>query len=166
MLSLQGGAYRKFMKPVFGPRVVYDAPWERMASQLSFVKHGLSADMMRRHPAKLQREIVEFCVENLPLKAGNVAQEVELYHMTSDMIIRTASRCLLGDEVREQIHEQFAKWYFDLEKGISHLSFLAPWAPTAAHRSRDRARAELSKLFTPIIRARRALSEAIANGED
>jgi hypothetical protein len=34
------GAYRSFMRPVFGPRVVYDAPWPRMASQLRFVKHG------------------------------------------------------------------------------------------------------------------------------
>ena len=65
---------------------------------------------------------------------------------------------------RETVHEEFAKWYFDLEKGISHLSFLAPWAPTAAHRSRDNARKQLSKLFTPIIRGRRALSAAVAAG--
>ena len=71
------------MIPVFGPGVVYDSPHEKMASQLSFVKHGLSKaifaapvssynrcgcltdgvarqDMMAKHPQRLQREIVEF----------------------------------------------------------------------------------------------------------
>ena len=111
-------------------------------------RHGLSNEMMRSHPAKLQREVVEvrtfeplgalarwwppriicplrpvrshgracsarppqFCIEKLPQGQGpGAAGTVELYHMTSDMIIRTASRCLLGDEVREQVHTEFAK---------------------------------------------------------
>ena len=75
--------------------------------------------------------------------------------MTSELIINTASRCILGDEIRDTVHAEFASLYMDLEKGISHLSFFAPWLPTAAHRKRDRARRKLSSLFTPIIQSRR-----------
>ena len=156
------GAYRAFMKPVFGPRVVYDAPWERMASQLRFVKHGLSHEMMTQHPAKLVREITEYCDAE---EAGWLAQgEVELYHMTSELIINTASRCILGDEIRDTVHKEFAGLYMALEQGISHLSFFAPWLPTAAHRKRDAARAALSRLFTPIIQARRKRTEKSKKG--
>ena len=45
------------MIPVFGPGVVYDVSDQKMASQLSMVKHGLSEDMLRGHPIRMQREI-------------------------------------------------------------------------------------------------------------
>ena len=60
--------------------------------------------------------------------------------MTSEMIINTASRCILGDEIRDTVHKEFAEYYTDLERGISHLSFFASWLPTPAHRKRDVAR--------------------------
>ena len=158
------GAYRSFMKPVFGPRVVYDAPWEKMASQLRFVKHGLSQDMMRQHPAKLVREVREYCQaeQGAWLEAGHC----ELYHMTSEMIINTASRCILGDEIRDTVHKEFARYYVDLEQGISHLSFFASWLPTPAHRRRDAARKKLSEIFTPIIQGRRKKTGAPMEPKD
>ena len=152
-------AYRSFMKPVFGPRVVYDAEEGKMSSQLRFVKHGLGIEMMKQHPAKLVREVREYCIAEQ--KGWLDRGVVELYHMTSEMIINTASRCILGDEIRDTVHKEFAKYYSDLEKGISHLSFFASWLPTAAHRKRDVARKKLSEIFTPIIRARRLSSAAI-----
>ena len=48
------------MKPVFGPRVIYDAPWEKMASQLRFVKYGLAGHDAPAL-AKLVREVREYC---------------------------------------------------------------------------------------------------------
>jgi len=98
----------KFMIPVFGPGVVYDSPHEKMASQLSFVKHGLSKDMMQGHPVRLQREIVHFLQshpETYDSLQGCVKEqgEIELYSATSKLIINTASRCLLGDEVRDKV---------------------------------------------------------------
>lgn len=156
-------AYRSFMKPVFGPRVVYDAEEGKMSSQLRFVKHGLGIEMMRQHPAKLVREVREYCMaeQSRWLDCG----EVELYHMTSEMIINTASRCILGDEIRDTVHKEFSQYYSDLERGISHLSFFASWLPTPAHRRRDVARRKLSEIFTPIIRARRDSSAGLTDGE-
>lgn len=155
-------AYRSFMKPVFGPRVVYDAEEGKMSSQLRFVKHGLGIEMMRQHPAKLVREVRDYCVAE---QSGWLRGEVELYHMTSEMIINTASRCILGDEIRDTVHKEFSQYYSDLEKGISHLSFFAPWLPTPAHRRRDVARRKLSEIFTPIIRARRDSSAGLKDEE-
>lgn len=156
-------AYRSFMKPVFGPRVVYDAEEGKMSSQLRFVKHGLGIEMMRQHPAKLVREVREYCVAE---QSGWLDRgEVELYHMTSEMIINTASRCILGDEIRDTVHKEFSQYYSDLERGISHLSFFASWLPTPAHRRRDVARRKLSEIFTPIIRARRDSSAGLKDAE-
>ena len=156
-------AYRSFMKPVFGPRVVYDAEEGKMSSQLRFVKHGLGIEMMRQHPAKLVREVRDYCVAE---QSGWIDRgEVELYQMTSEMIINTASRCILGDEIRDTVHREFSQYYSDLEKGISHLSFFASWLPTPAHRRRDIARRKLSEIFTPIIRARRDSSAGLKDGE-
>jgi cytochrome P450 len=41
---------------------------------------------------------------------------------------------------------------------MSHLSVAFPYAPTDAHKKRDHARAEIVKIFTKVIRARRASS--------
>ena len=62
---------------------MYDADEGQMSSQLRFVKHGLGIEMMRQHPAKLVREVTEYCQNE---EAGWLAAgEVELYHMTSEM---------------------------------------------------------------------------------
>jgi len=106
----------QFMNPVFGPGVVYAAPWERMAAQLSFVKHGLSEAQMQAHPARLQAEVKAFLATAVPDESG----ELELYSATSELIINTASRCLLGDEIRDHVHEEFAQYYFMLEKAADN----------------------------------------------
>src|SRR3546814_7318456 len=50
--------------------------------------------------------------------------------------------CLHGDDVRENLFEDVARLYYDLDKGITPLSVFAPYAPTEAHRRRDAARSE------------------------
>ena len=155
----------KFMIPVFGPNVVYDATRERMSSQLRFVKHGLSRAALREAPKKIFREVRDYVNTSLAFqgKDQNQSGQAELYEATSELIINTASRCLLGDEVRETVHSEFTRYYFELEQGVSHVSFFAPWLPTSAHRKRDAARKKLSEVFTPIIRRRR---DAMAAGLD
>jgi hypothetical protein len=38
-------------------------------------------------------------------------------------VLSWRSRCILGDEIRDTVHSEFAELYMALEKGISHLSF-------------------------------------------
>ena len=76
--------------------------------------------------------------------------------MLSDLIILTASRCLMGKEVREQLFEKVAGLFHDLDMGMQPISVIFPYLPIAAHRRRDASRAELSKIFAKIIKARKA----------
>ena len=46
--------------------------------------------------------------------------------------------------------------YYDLDKGVTPLSFFFPNAPTAAHALRDKARKEMVDIFSDVIKSRRA----------
>ena len=94
--------------------------------------------------------------------------EVDLIKDLGEMIILTASRCLHGDDVRETMFADVARLYHDLDLGITPTSFFWPNAPTANHRTRDKARIEISALFSKVIQARRAKEKAgtLVKGDD
>jgi len=81
---------------------------------------------------------------------------VELRRVFSELIILTASSCLMGREIREGLSDDIARIYHSLDGGLTPLSTLWPSAPTAAHAQRDRARAEMEGIFAPIIASRRS----------
>ena len=62
----------------------------------------------------------------------------------------------MGREIREGLSNDIARIYHSLDGGLTPLSTLWPSAPTAAHRERDRARAEMEGIFAPIIGKRRS----------
>jgi len=144
----QAEVYR-FTVPVFGPNILYDAPMKRMAQQLKFIKHGLSGPAMEVHGAKIVAETEAYF--------GQWAQEgeVSLSEAFSELVILTASRCLLGDDIRERMHKQVAKHYSALDHGMTPLTVFWPNAPTEAHRKRNVARDAMVKLFSEAIARRR-----------
>jgi sterol 14-demethylase len=81
---------------------------------------------------------------------------VDLVQEFSELIILTASRTLMGREVRENMFEQVATLYHDLDMGMLPISVMFPYLPIPAHFKRDKARAELAKIFRKIIDNRRA----------
>ena len=81
--------------------------------------------------------------------------QVDLRALLSDLIILTASRCLMGREVREHLFDRVADLFHDLDMGMQPISVVFPSLPIAAHRKRDQSRSELAKIFTKIIRARK-----------
>jgi sterol 14-demethylase len=81
--------------------------------------------------------------------------EVDLLQQLSDLIILTASRCLMGKEVREQLFDKVSELFHHLDMGMLPISLVFPYLPIPAHRKRDWARAELSKIFSKIINNRR-----------
>lgn len=139
-----------FTVPVFGKGIVYDAPRARMTQQLKFVSKGLTGFNMAAHCGKIIEEAEAF-VAKWPDEG-----EVNLMTSLSELTILTASRCLLGDEIRNTVHEEFARLYEELSDGMSHLSFFLPHFPTAAHKKRDEARAKIAALFSKVIEERRA----------
>jgi sterol 14-demethylase len=147
----------RFTIPVFGKGIVYDAPQSIMNQQLRFVRHGLNGAAMDAHVVNIVKE-TELFFESW---AGE-GEIKDYHHLMSDLTIRTASRCLLGKEIRERCHGKVADYYQMLSDGMSHLSVFLPNLPTKAHRNRDYARAEMVKIFEQGLALRRA---SLARGE-
>ena len=47
----------------------------------------------------------------------------------SELTIRTASRCLLGKEVRSKLHSGVADLYHDLDGGFAPINVFFRWLP-------------------------------------
>eukprot|EP00301_Raphidiophrys_heterophryoidea_P008136 c1305_g1_i2.p1 GENE.c1305_g1_i2~~c1305_g1_i2.p1 ORF type:complete len:345 (+),score=76.52 c1305_g1_i2:107-1141(+) len=80
--------------------------------------------------------------------------EADISKVMADLIILTASRTLLGKEVRENLFEEVSKLLHDLDEGMVPLTVMFPYAPIAAHRKRDKARDELGRIFSKVIKQR------------
>ena len=93
--------------------------------------------------------------------------EIDLHEALSEITVLTASRCLLGDEIRETLHDKVAALYKHLNDGMTPITVFWPYAPTQAHKLRDAARAEIVSIFGKVIRQRRAEQSAPgANADD
>ena len=147
--QLNAKAVYQFTVPIFGRGVAYDAAPELMDEQLGFLFPALREAAMRRFARIMFEETSQF--------ADTLGEdgEVDLPLALNELTVKIASRCLIGEEVREQVDAGFAEAYHDLQKGINTLGFFLPRLPTPAHRSRDRARRQVAALFSRIMTARR-----------
>jgi sterol 14-demethylase len=138
----------KFMTPVFGKGVVYDAEsTDRMMEQLKFVTSGLTTTRF-----KLFVDIFEDEVERKIAQMGD-SGECDMFWTLADMIIFTASRCLLGEDIRRYLEtKNLGRLYHDLDEGISPLSFFFPNLP---QKQRDHARGKVGEIFQELIDTRR-----------
>ena len=151
----------KFMTPVFGKGIVYDAPPKMMSKQLAFIKNALRGDALHSYVPIIVREAEDYFRDHW--KDGEV---VDLHESMARLIILTASSCLMGPEVRGELFEDVARIFRELDEGITPLSFFWPTAPTHAHACRDRARAELGRIFAKLVRKRRADPDASTTYSD
>lgn len=139
-----------FMTPVFGKGVVYDAEPKKRAQQYQCMANGLRANRLKGYIPKIEMETLQY------LKRWGDKGTVNILDALSELTILTSSRCLHGDDVRENLFEDVARLYHDIDKGLTPLSFFFPYAPTPAHAKRDQAREEMMRIFTKVIEARRA----------
>lgn len=147
----QSQAY-KIMTPIFGKGVVFDAPPHKKDQQLKMLMPVLRDQPMRGYARVIVRE-----VEQMIADWGD-SGEIDLLEFMKELTIYTSSHCLLGDEFRYELNEEFARIYHDLEQGVNPLAFVFPNLPLPVFRRRDKARARLQELVTGIIekRARKA----------
>lgn len=138
-----------FTIPIFGAGIAYDAPRDLMAEQVGFLRPALNTQRMKSYAERMREEIVGYT------DAWGDSGELDLSAVTNELTINIASRCLLGDEIRENLDARFAHLYHDLQGGINAIGFVAPKFPTPAHRRRDRARREVATLFGEILAERR-----------
>lgn len=139
----------QFMKPVFGPGVVYDATKKRRQVQFQSMANGLRTSRLKGYVAKIEKETREF------LKEWGESGELDLFNALSELTILTASRCLHGDDVRENLFREVSQLYHDLDHGLTPLTVFFPNAPTKEHAARNAARLEMVKLFSKVIKNRR-----------
>ncbi|EWM25289.1 obtusifoliol 14-alpha demethylase [Nannochloropsis gaditana] len=145
-----------FMKAVFGEGVVYDSDPKKRNLQMQRTANALKSGRLRTYVEKISEETEAF------FKGWGEAGEVDICEALSDLIILTASRCLHGDDVRQELFAEVSKLYNDLDQGITPVSVLFPNLPIPSHWKRDAARKEMVKLFSKVIQRRRAAGAAEA----
>jgi sterol 14-demethylase len=131
-----------------------------MNQQLKFVKAGVTQDMLASYISKVVEE-TEMFFEKLE-KLG----EFDIVQAFGELTILTAARCLLGPEIRNELHAEFADYYHHLNLGMTHLGVFWPHAPTEAHAIRDKARANIVTMFKKVITKRRASADSSKKNED
>ncbi len=143
----QSAAY-KLMTPIFGEGIVFDAPIERKNQQLRMLMPALRGEAMRNHADKILIEI-----EELARQWGDEG-EIDLVAAMKQLTINTATHCLLGQEFRYELTDEFASIYHDLEKGVNALAYSFPNLPLPSFRQRDKARKRLHELVRGIVKKR------------
>ncbi|NOQ14343.1 MAG: cytochrome P450 [Methyloprofundus sp.] len=143
----QNEAY-KVMTPIFGKGVVFDAPPHIKDQQLKMLMPVLRDKPMRTYSKIIVQEVEE------AIKDWGESGEVDLLEFMKQLTIYTSSHCLLGDEFRYELNEEFSHLYHDLENGMHPLAFIFPYLPIPILRRRDKARVRLQELVTEIIEKR------------
>ena len=145
----------KLMTPIFGKGIAYDAEPEIMKEQLAFFHDALRETRLKTYAQGFVEEAEQY------FSTWGDEGEVDLYEMGNQLTIYTSSRSLLGPKFREQLSEEFAQLYYDMEGGLSVLAFFAPNMPLVpAFKKRDRARKRLGELIANIVRERRAKNDS------
>ena len=143
----QNEAY-KVMTPIFGKGVVFDAPPHIKDQQLKMLMPVLRDKPMRTYSQIIVQEVEE------AIKDWGDTGEVDLLDFMKQLTIYTSSHCLLGNEFRYELNEEFAHLYHDLENGMQPIAFIFPNLPLPVLRRRDKARIRLQELVTGIIEKR------------
>ncbi|MCY4049939.1 MAG: cytochrome P450 [Gammaproteobacteria bacterium] len=147
--ELSAKACYQFTVPIFGKGVAYDVAPELMAEQLGFLFPALRDNAMRRYAKIMYHEVCMY--------ADSLGKEgqLDLPAALNELTVRNASHSLICKEVRHEASSEFAAAYHELQNGINTLGFFFPNLPTAAHRSRDRARQKIHQIFSKIMEKRR-----------
>ncbi|MGB5695670.1 MAG: cytochrome P450 [Polyangiales bacterium] len=147
----------KMMIPVFGKGVVYDTTPARMMEQLHMLYPALRNKRMRTYTEIIAEETLAMIAS-----WGNEG-ELEACDFFGVLTSYTSSRCFLGREFRNEMSEEFAHVYADLEGGIVPIAYINAHLPIPAFRKRDRARERLGEMVSTIIARRKARG---VTGED
>jgi sterol 14alpha-demethylase len=150
----------EFNIPTFGPGVVYDVPHKVRTEQFRMVANALSTAKLKSYVPLFEQE-----AESYFSKWGDTGV-VDLGKSFGELIILTASRTLLGREVRENMFEEVAALYHDLDDGMRPISVFFPYLPTAFHKRRDNAQKEMTRLFGKVIAARREQEKQGSGGDN
>lgn len=149
-------AYKHLTTPVFGKGVIYDCPNSRLMEQKKFVKGALTKDAFRSYVPKIREEILSYMQRSKNFELGKKSHGISNVMETQpEITIFTASRSLMGEEMRARFDESFAGYYSDLDKGFTPINFVFPNLPLPNYRRRDYAQQKISSTYMGLIKKRR-----------
>nr|KYP39773.1 Obtusifoliol 14-alpha demethylase [Cajanus cajan] len=144
----------QFNVPTFGPGVVFDVDYSVRQEQFRFFTEALRVNKLKSYVNQMVAEAEDYFSKWGP--SGEVDLKYELEHL----IILTASRCLLGREVRDKLFDDVSALFHDLDNGMLPISVLFPYLPIPAHKRRDQARKKLAEIFATIIASRKSANKS------
>jgi len=148
----------KLMTPIFGRGVVFDAPGSRLEEQMRLVMISLRDVPMRTYPPLVEEETMKMLA-----KLGDEG-ELDLLHFCKELFLYTATRCLMGDDVRAGVDAEFEDLYGNLEKAINPIAYFYPHLPIPTFKRRDVARARLVERVTTILEKRARSGATVDDG--
>ena len=149
-------AYGHLTTPVFGKGVIYDCPNHRLMDQKKFVKGAFTKEAMVTYVPLMVEEMMKYLRTSKFFEMNkNSAGEINVLATQSEMTIFTASRTLLGQELRNKLDTDFAYLVADLDKGFTPINFVFPNLPLEHYRKRDHAQQVISQTYLSIIKQRR-----------
>ncbi|MEM9255080.1 MAG: cytochrome P450 [Pseudomonadota bacterium] len=148
--QLSRAAAYQAMVPVFGEGVIFDAPPERMKTQLKIQVDALRYQNMKNYAAVIAQEVRDW------VNGWGDEGEMDFLDEFISLTLNTACHCLLGADFRNRMTEEFKSLYHDLERGLQAIAFVDPYLQQPIFEARDKARARLQELISDIIAERRA----------
>nr|AIY55347.1 cytochrome P450 monooxygenase CYP51 [Wickerhamiella domercqiae] len=146
-------AYKHLTTPVFGKGVIYDCPNSRLMEQKKFAKQALTRDAFNSYVPKIVKEVTDYMSNRE--KFPGPGELLNVLNVTPELTIYTASRTLMGDEMRAKFSKRTAQLYGDLDKGFKPLNFVFPNLPLPYYKRRDIAREEIKGQYLEVIKRRR-----------
>ncbi|KAG7196140.1 Lanosterol 14-alpha-demethylase [Scheffersomyces spartinae] len=155
-------AYKHLTTPVFGEGVIYDCPNHRLMEQKKFAKNALTTNSFRKYVPVIQTEILDYFVTspNFDMKHNNKGT-ANVMVTQPEMTIFTASRSLMGEQMRKKFDASFAGLYSDLDKGFTPINFVFPQLPLPLYRRRDLAQQKISRTYMELIKERRKTGDIV-----
>ncbi|KAK3833500.1 MAG: lanosterol 14-alpha demethylase [Linnemannia elongata] len=145
-------SYKPLTTPVFGKGVVYDCPNHMLMEQKKFVKWGMSNDAFRAYVPEIEEETRNY-FQRWNNKTGGRG---DLFKAMGELIINTASRTLMGPEIRALMDDSVAQLYHDLDDGFQPINMFFEWLPLPSYFRRDNAHIKMRNIFKQVIDERRA----------
>ncbi|KAF6998579.1 hypothetical protein CFC21_014692 [Triticum aestivum] len=144
----QGNMF-EFTVPMFGPENGFAVDYSTRIQEIHFFIDALRPSQLRSHVDPMLREVEDYFA-----KWGEEGV-VDLKDELNQILMLIASRCLLGNEVREKLFGEIYTLFSGIEEGVNLVSFMLPYFPVPANHRRDKARIRLTEIVYDIMRSRK-----------
>uniref|UniRef100_A0A6B2L3G3 Cytochrome P450 n=1 Tax=Arcella intermedia TaxID=1963864 RepID=A0A6B2L3G3_9EUKA len=137
----------KFTIPAFGKGVVYDMPHDKFMEQRRMIHNTLTVNNFKTFVGIMEEETEGYLKETWT----KPTDKIDFYKAVSDIVMRTSTRCLQGEQVRAVINDGYVGWMADIDHSLSVFSFFFPNLPLPTFNKRNLARAKIGEIFKKIL---------------